>query len=103
MEKTLKFKIIKFVDITIKRQKFHQYKDPFQQAIQMLIKQQYLRRSLLTKINNENFKYFISYKDIKIFLPKMGACRRDFDKTKCMNFLIKDDKILKNIIKFGKK
>ena len=30
MEKTLKFKIIKFVDITIKRQKFHQYKDPFQ-------------------------------------------------------------------------
>ena len=66
MEKTLKFKIIKFVDITIKRQKFHQYKDPFQQAIQMLIKQQYLRRSLLTKINNENFKYFISYKDIKI-------------------------------------
>ena len=33
----------------------------------------------------------------------MGACRRDFDKTKCMNFLIKDDKIFKNIIKFGKK
>ena len=33
----------------------------------------------------------------------MSACRRDFDKTKCMTFLIKHDKLLKNIMKFGKK
>ena len=30
MEKTLKFKIIKFVDIKIKRHTFHLYKDPSQ-------------------------------------------------------------------------
>ena len=29
-----------------------------------------------------------------IFFPKMSACTRDFDKTKCMSFLIKDEKLL---------
>ena len=29
-----------------------------------------------------------------IVLPKMSAGRRDFDKTKCMSFLIKDGKFL---------
>ena len=29
-----------------------------------------------------------------IYLPKMTAYRRDFDKTKYMSFLIKDDKLL---------
>ena len=46
----------------------------------------------------KGFKYFIGYKDIKIrplyiFLPKMSAYRRDFDETKHMSFLIKDDKL----------
>ena len=46
----------------------------------------------------KGFKYFIGYKDIKIrplyiFLPKMNAYRRDFDETKHMSFLIKDDKL----------
>ena len=27
-------------------------------------------------------------------LPKMSACRRNFDDTKCMTFLIKDDESL---------
>ena len=45
------------------------------------------------------FKYFIGYKDTKIrplfiFLPKMSAYRRDFDETKYMSFLIKDDELL---------
>ena len=30
-----------------------------------------------------------------IFVPKISAYRRDFDKTKCMSFLIKDGKLLK--------
>ena len=44
----------------------------------------------------KDFKYFTGYKDAKkvrslcIFLPKMSAYRRDFDKTKCMTFLIKN-------------
>ena len=30
------------------------------------------------------------------FLPKMNSCRRDFDKTKCISFLIKDENLGKN-------
>ena len=29
-----------------------------------------------------------------IFIPNRSAYRRDFDKTKCMSFLIKDKKLL---------
>ena len=29
-----------------------------------------------------------------IFLPKMSAYRKDFDETKYVSFLIKDDKLL---------
>ena len=55
------------------------------------------------------FKYFTDYKNAKnirplcIFLPKTSAFRRDFDETKYISFLIKDDNYLKNTIKFGKK
>ena len=54
-------------------------------------------------------KYFIGYKYTKKIGPLlkrlsiMRACRRDFHKTKCMTFLIKHDKLSKNIMKFGKK
>ena len=47
-----------------------------------------------------DFKYFIGYKDPKkikhscIFLLKMSAYWRDFDKTKSVSFLIKDEKLL---------
>ena len=55
---------------------------------------------------NQDFKYFIGYKDAKktnplcIFVPKMSAQRRDFGKTKCMSFMIKYETILEkcNII-----
>ena len=33
----------------------------------------------------------------------MSAYRKDFDETKYMSFLIKDDELLKNMIKFGKR
>ena len=55
------------------------------------------------------FKYFIGYKDAKnirplcIFLSKMSACRKDFDKTKCMSFLIKDEKLLQKYNEICKK
>ena len=39
-----------------------------------------------------------------IFLPKMSAYRKDFDKTKCMFRLIKDKKLLEKYnLKFGEK
>ena len=31
----------------------------------------------------------------------MSACRRDFEETKYMSFLIKDKKLLENVMKFG--
>ena len=45
----------------------------------------------------KGFKYFMSYKDAKKIRPvcplppKMTAYRKDFDETKFMSFLIKDD------------
>ena len=38
-----------------------------------------------------------------IFLPKMSAYRRDFDKTKHMSFLIKDEKLLEKYNEISKK
>ena len=48
----------------------------------------------------KGFKYFICYKDAKkikpscISLPKMTEYRKDFDETKYIYFLIKDDELL---------
>ena len=38
-----------------------------------------------------------------VFLPKMSQYRRDFDKTKCMSFLIKDEKLSEKYNKIWKK
>ena len=63
----------------------------------MLIKKRYLIESLLVK---KRLKYFIDYKDatkirpLFIFLPKMSAYRKNFDETKIMSFLVKDDELL---------
>ena len=59
MEKT----IIKFEDIEIQKQKFHQHQRPISmKKLQILIKQQYLIRSFFGK---NGFEYFIDYKDSK--------------------------------------
>ena len=56
----------------------------------------------------KGFKYFTVDKNTKkmrplcIYLPKMRAYRKDFDETKYNLFLIKDDELFKNTIKFGK-
>ena len=48
----------------------------------------------------KRFNYSIGYRDAKkirplgIFLPEINAYRRDFDETKYMFFLIKDDELL---------
>ena len=54
----------------------------------------------MVSLSKKGFKYFIGYKDSKIiillciFFPKISAYRRDFDETKCMFFLVKDDELL---------
>ena len=53
----------------------------------------------MVSFDRKNSKYFIRHKDsyeirpLCIFLPKMSTYRRDFHKTKCVSFLIKDNKL----------
>ena len=57
----------------------------------------------------KGFKHFNGYKDAKsirpfcIFLPKISAYRKNFDEAKYASFLMKNNELLKNIIKFGKR
>ena len=58
-----------------------------------------LKNTNFTNIKALFFKCFIGYKDAKkirplcIFLPKMNAYRRGFDRTKCMPFLVIEEKL----------
>ena len=83
MEKT----IIKFGDIEIEKQKFHQYKRHISinniDINKMVV-------SNKVSFGKKGFKYFIGYKDAKkikpLNLPKMSAYRKNFDETKYMFF-----------------
>ena len=93
MEKT----VIKFGDIEIQKEKFHQNEGP------ILIKNVDTDKIVVSNkvpFDKKRFKYFIGYKDAKkikalcIFLPKMTAYRKDFDDTKYISFFIKDNELL---------
>ena len=87
-------KIIKFGDIEIQKQEFHQHKGPISiknvEIDKMVVPNQ-------VPFGKKEFKYFIGYKDAEnikplcIFLPKMTTCRKDFDETKYISFLIKHE------------
>ena len=102
MEKAVK----KFGDSDIEKQKFHQYKRPI--SIKNIDNTKIVVSNKVS-FGTMSLKYFIGYKDSKKirplfkFLPEMGACRRDFDETKYISFLTKDDELIQNIMKFGKK
>ena len=93
MDKT----IIKFDDTEIEKYKFHQHKSPF-----MIENIDFDIIVIPNKVSfgKRDFKHFIGYKNAKrnrllcIFLPKMSSYRRDFNKTTCMSFLIRDEKLL---------
>ena len=98
--------MIKFDDIEIDIYKFHQYKSP------ILIDYIDINKIVVSnKISygKNDFKYFIGYKDAKrirplcILLPKISAYRRNFDKTKCVSFLKKDEKLLEKYNEIWKK
>ena len=82
-------KIIKFGDIEIQKQKFHQNIEPISLKIIDIDK---IVVSNKFSSGKKAFKYFIGYKNAKkfkplcIFLPKMSAFRKDFDETKYMSF-----------------
>ena len=90
----MKKTIIKFGDIEIQKQKFHQHKRPIS------IKDVDINKIVVSNkvfFGKKGFKYFIGYKDTKktwpscIFPQKMSAYRKDFYETKYISFLIKDD------------
>ena len=93
MEKT----IIRFGDIEIEKQKFHQHKRPISIKIVGIHKIVVYNKA---SFGRKCFKYFIGYKDAEkvkplyIFLPKTIAYRKDFDQTKYVSFLIKADELL---------
>ena len=84
--------IIKFGDIEIEKQKFHQHKKPV--SINNIDINKIVVSNKVS-FGRTGFKYFIGYKDaLCIFLSKINAYRRDFDEIKYMSFLIKKDEIL---------
>ena len=98
-------KIIKFNDTEIEEYEFHQYKSPLSINNIDINK---IVVSIKFLFGKQDFKYFIGFKDNKeikplhIFFPEMSIFKRHSDKTKCMYFMIKDEKILdKYMIKFG--
>ena len=99
-------KVTKFDDTEIEKYKFHQHKKPI--SIENIDINKIVVSNKVS-FGKKEFKYFIGYKDAKrirplcIFFPKMIVYRRDFDKTECVSFLIKNEKFLKNIMKFGEK
>ena len=75
---------IKFGDIGIEKQKFHQNKRPI--SIKKNIDINEIEVSYKVTFGKKGFKCFIDYKDAKIkllyiFLPNMSTYRRDFDET----------------------
>ena len=85
-------KIIKFWDTEI--QKLHQDKGPIS------IKNTDIKKIVVcnkVSFGKKCFKYFIGYKDAKkieslcIILPKKSTYRKDFDETKYISFLIKNN------------
>ena len=89
--------IIKLGDIEIEEQKFHVHKE---QISMKNIDVNKITVSNKVSFHKKGFKYFFGYKNAKkirplcIFLAKMTAYRKDFDETKYISFLIKDDKLL---------
>ena len=87
----------KIGDIEIQKQKKHHHKRPISSKNKDINKIVVCNKISLGK---KGFKYFVGYNNARkirplcMYLPKMSACRRDFDETKCTSFLIKDDKLL---------
>ena len=82
----------------MKSKKFHQHKEAFS-----------IKNIDINNIVVSNKTYFDAKKNAKkirplcICLPKMNAYRKDIDETKYMDFLIKDDELLKKYIEICEK
>ena len=82
-------------DIVIEKHKFHQHKSPFSISDVNINK---LIEPNKAPFVQKGYRYFIScnndgtVKTLCLMLPKVSACKKAFDETKYMSFLIKYDK-----------
>ena len=89
-------KIIKFDDTEFKEYEFHQYKSYI--SIKGIDINEIVVSNKFT-FSKQDFKYFIGYKGNKeirllcIFFPERIIYKRYSDKTNCMYFMIKDEKV----------
>ena len=100
-------RIIRHDDTEIEEYKFHQYRKTI--SINEIDINEIVAPNNFP-FGKQDFKFFIGYKDNKeirplcVFFSEMSIYKRYSDNTKCMYFMIKDEnKILINILKFGKK
>ena len=97
---------MKFDDTEIEEYEFHQHESPI--SINDIDINEIVVSNKLS-FGKQDFKYFIGSKDNKkirplwIFFTEMSIYKRYFDKTKCMYFVIKDEKIFYKYIKIWKK
>ena len=88
--------IITFGDTEVEKHKFHQHKRTI--LIDNVNINKIVSKTIL--FGRKGFTYFTGYKNDRkmrplcIILLKMGVYRRDFDETKYISFLIKDDELL---------
>ena len=99
-------KIIKFNDTEIEKYKFHQYKSPV--SIDNIGVNKIVVSNKIS-FGKNGFKHFIDYNNAEkyrplwIFFPKMSTYRREFDKTKCVFFFIRNEKLLEKYDEIWKK
>ena len=92
---TIDIKIIKFDNTKIEKHNFHQHKKPILtdnidiNKIVVCNKVFSIKTILITLLATKMLKNRL----LSIFHLKRSAYRRDFGKSKCMSFLIKDEKL----------
>ena len=98
--------IIKINGTEIEEYKFHQYRSP------ILINNKDINKIVVSNkfpFSKQDFKYFIAYKDNKeirslcILFPEMSIYKRYSDKSKCMYFITKDEKMFDKYMRIREK
>ena len=94
--------IIVVGNIEFEKRKFHHCKNLI--LLEDVDIDNILKSGMVVSFGDKNYKYFISHKrdqykikTLHIMLPKTGTCVKSYDggETKRMNFLFKDDDLLK--------
>ena len=98
-------KTLQFNNIILNKKEFHKSKEPID-LISVDVDQ--IVKSYKFKYNNQNFKYFIGYREGEIvklwciILPQMNGYIKYFENgSKNMSILLKMTKCGKNMMKFG--